>query len=158
MHASSKMLWVRSFLQELGFLIQSAMPTYCDNQATIFLANNPTFHERTKHIESDCHTIRHQVLDAFFTTRYVGSSYQLPNILTKGLSTTSYDSIFCKLGLFDLYALAWGGVWVYSGHNGTFVILDLLLSPLPYMSLFSSLIFLNKDHFLIFHILKGDKN
>ena len=50
MHASSKMLWVRSFLDELSFPIRGVMPMYCDSQATIFLANSPTFHERSKHI------------------------------------------------------------------------------------------------------------
>ena len=92
MHASSKILWVRSFLQELGFLVQGDMPMYCDNQAVVFIANIYTFHKHTKHIKIDCHAIRHRVLDAY--------------ILTKELSTTSYDSISLKLGLFDLYAPA----------------------------------------------------
>ena len=106
MHASFEMHWVRSFLQELGFLVQGVMPMYCDNQAAIFLANNPTFHERTKHIEIDCHAIRHQVLDGFITTPYAGSSHQLADILAKGLSKAFYDSISRKLGLFDLNASA----------------------------------------------------
>ena len=46
--------------------------------------------------------------------------------------------------LFDLYALAWEGAWVYMGHNDTFVILDLQLSlftPIcPSSPLFFSLI------------------
>ena len=82
------------------------MPMYCDNQAAIFLANNPTFHERIKHIKIDYHAIRHRVLDGFITTPYVDSSHQLADILIKGLSMASYDSISCKLDLFDLYAPA----------------------------------------------------
>ena len=75
MHASSEMLLVYSFIQDLGFLIQGTLPMYCDNQAAIFLVNNPTFHERTNHIEIDCHAIRHQVLDRFIITPYVSSSH-----------------------------------------------------------------------------------
>ena len=103
MHASYKMLWVHSFLQELGFPVQGVMPIYYDNQGAIFLSNNLTFHERTRHIEIDFHVIRHWVLDGFVNTLYVGSSHQLADILTKGLSTASYDSISRKLRLFDLY-------------------------------------------------------
>ena len=105
MHASSEMLWVRSFLEELGFPVQGTMPMYCDNQAAIFLANNPTFHERAKHIVIDCHAIHHRVLDGFITTPYVGSSHQVAGILANGLSTASYNSTSRKLGLFDLYVL-----------------------------------------------------
>ena len=147
MHACSEMLWVLSFLQEIGFPVHAHVLWWTSCNLS---SNNPTFHERTKHIEIDCHAICHQVLDGFITTHYVGSSHQLVDILTKGLSTAFYDSISCKLGLFDLYSQAWGGVWVYMGHNVTFVILDFLLSPLTYMSLFSSLLFLNQDHYLYF--------
>ena len=82
------------------------MLMYCDNQAAIFLANNPTFHECTKHLDIDCHAILHGVLDWFITTRYVSSSHHVADILTKGLSMASYDFISHKLGLFDLYSPA----------------------------------------------------
>ncbi|CAA6654666.1 unnamed protein product [Spirodela intermedia] len=31
---------------------------HCNNQAVIFIAGNPTFHEQIKHIEIDYHYIR----------------------------------------------------------------------------------------------------
>ena len=105
-HTSSKLLWIRSLLHELGFPVQEAMPMYCDNQAAIFIANNPTFHERTKHIEIDCHAIRDRVLFGLISTPHVGTSGKLADIFTKGLSTTTYDVISSKLGLFDIYAPA----------------------------------------------------
>ena len=83
MHASSKMLWVHPFLQELGFPIQGGMAIYYDNQGAIFLSNNLNFHKCTKHIEIYFHAIRHWVLDGFVNTLYVGSSQQLADIVTK---------------------------------------------------------------------------
>ena len=37
----------------------TSIHTYCDNQATIFIANNLVFYEHTKHIEIDYHFIQH---------------------------------------------------------------------------------------------------
>nr|ADK92880.1 retrotransposon 4 protein [Hypericum perforatum] len=59
--ATSEIVWVRSVLQELQFNIPCPMNLFCDNVAAIHIATNPVFHERTKHIEVDCHFIRDKV-------------------------------------------------------------------------------------------------
>ena len=61
------------------------MMLVCDNQAALHMASNPVFHEKTKHIEMDCHFIREKIVSGCITTSFVNSSDQLANIFTKPL-------------------------------------------------------------------------
>ena len=57
-----EMVWLQSFVQDLGITTPMPMPIHCDNKAAIFIAGNLAFHERTKHIEIDYHFICGKVL------------------------------------------------------------------------------------------------
>ncbi|XP_028086237.1 uncharacterized protein LOC114287156 [Camellia sinensis] len=105
-HTASEILWVQSLLQDFGFSVPTPMTMSCDNQAAIFIANNPVFHERTKHIEVDCHFIHDLLLRKQLVTPYVHSEDQLGDILTKPLARPSFHRLSVKLDMFDLYAPA----------------------------------------------------
>ena len=68
------MVWLLSFLQDLGITTRMSMLMHCDNQKTIFLSGNFAFHERTKHIEIDFHFIYDKVLMGVISTPHVSSS------------------------------------------------------------------------------------
>ncbi|RVW25612.1 Retrovirus-related Pol polyprotein from transposon RE1 [Vitis vinifera] len=59
--ATCELIWLRHLLRELRFGKDEQMKLICDNQAALHIASNPVFHERTKHIEVDCHFIREKI-------------------------------------------------------------------------------------------------
>jgi hypothetical protein len=57
----NELIWIKQILADIGIEIRGSMKIFCDNQAARHIASNPVFHERTKHIEVDCHFIREKV-------------------------------------------------------------------------------------------------
>ena len=102
--ATCKLIWLKQFLQELRFWNDGQMTLVCDNQAALYITSNPIFHERTKHIEVDCHFIREKIASGCMTTSFVNSSDQLADIFTKSLRGPRIQFISNKLGEYNLYA------------------------------------------------------
>ena len=58
---SCELIWLKNLLTDHGFDNNTPMLLFCDNQAATHATTNPMFHERTKHLEVDCHFIHQQV-------------------------------------------------------------------------------------------------
>ncbi|RVX21545.1 Retrovirus-related Pol polyprotein from transposon TNT 1-94 [Vitis vinifera] len=104
--ATCELIWLRQLLQELRFGKDEQIKLVCDNQAALHIASNPVFHERTKHIEVDCHFIREKIASGCVATSFVNSNDQLANIFTKSLRGPRIKYICNKLGAYDIYAPA----------------------------------------------------
>ena len=65
--ATSEAIWIRNLLHSLRVPVPAAQ-LYCDNQAALHIATDSIFHERTKHIEIDCHFVRERLLSGEITT------------------------------------------------------------------------------------------
>jgi hypothetical protein len=57
----SELIWIKQVLADLNIKVEEPMKMFCDNQSARHIATNPVFHERTKHIEVDCHFVREKV-------------------------------------------------------------------------------------------------
>lgn len=101
--ACCELSWVRYLLRDLGILQQEPAELYCDNRAALHIAANPVFHERTRHIEMDCHYIRDKIQDGSITTKFVRSAHQLADVLTKPLGKEIFIPMVRKLGVQDIH-------------------------------------------------------
>lgn len=101
-----ELVWLRNLLGEIGFAQSKPMNLYCDNEAAIHIANNPVFHERTKHIEVDCHFTREKLEDGTISTPFVRTGNQLADVFTKALPGSRISFICNKLGMINIYAPA----------------------------------------------------
>ncbi|KAL0404527.1 UNVERIFIED_CONTAM: Retrovirus-related Pol polyprotein from transposon RE2 [Sesamum radiatum] len=50
--------WISFLLKDFRIAISTLIPFWCDNQAALHITANPVFHERTKHLDIDCHVVR----------------------------------------------------------------------------------------------------
>jgi hypothetical protein len=85
-----ELTWLRYLLTDLHMPVSDPVTLHCDNQAALHIAKNPVFHERTQHIEMDCHFIRDKILRGEIVTRYVISSQQLADVFTKALGKEKF--------------------------------------------------------------------
>ncbi|XP_019259265.1 PREDICTED: uncharacterized protein LOC109237415 [Nicotiana attenuata] len=54
----AELIWLYGLLTEVDTKIQLPINIYSDSKAAIQIAANPIYHERTKHIEIDCHFVQ----------------------------------------------------------------------------------------------------
>ncbi|CAI7816500.1 unnamed protein product [Closterium sp. NIES-53] len=80
-----EIVWQRHLLAELGEEQQGPTPLYCDSQGAIDLAKNPVLHGLTKHMRVNWHWTRSMVTAGEVELRYVKTTGQPADMMTKRL-------------------------------------------------------------------------
>ncbi|XP_019262483.1 PREDICTED: uncharacterized protein LOC109240315 [Nicotiana attenuata] len=99
---TAEITWLVRLLADLSAPPTLPVPLHSDSQAAIHIARNPVFHERTKHVELDCHFVRQQFLAGLISLSFVPSKDQVADLFTKPLSGISHTNIMRKLGVLSL--------------------------------------------------------
>lgn len=94
-----EVLWVTQLLKELGLKHLPPTVLKCDNNVALSIAANPVLHERTKHIEVDCHFIREKIVEGILNLTYLPTKNQLVDVLIKILPSSQFKNLLSKLGV-----------------------------------------------------------
>ena len=84
-------------LRDLGTFLSNTPVLWCDNLSALALASNPVFHARTKHIKVDYHFVREKVVYRDVAVKFISTTDQLADILTKSLPSPSFTRLHDKL-------------------------------------------------------------
>ena len=97
--------WITHLLLDLHLPLHLPVLMHRDNKAAQHVAENPVFHERTKHLNIDCHYTRDKVLEGFLQTTHVSSQEQLAHLMTKPFSESQHNFLCSRLGLLDSHPI-----------------------------------------------------
>jgi hypothetical protein len=84
--ATAEVMWVQSILHELRIACSRSARLWCDNMGAKYLASNPIFHGRMKHIKVDYHFVRDRVQKELLEVRFISTDDQVADGFTKALS------------------------------------------------------------------------
>ncbi|CAM8914356.1 unnamed protein product [Rhodiola kirilowii] len=101
-HASCEVSWLTRLLADLQIQVPTHVALFCDNMTAMHIARNPVFHERTKHVELDCHMVRQHLSSGFISPHFVASLEQPADLLTKALSADQLEQFCGKLNVLNM--------------------------------------------------------
>ncbi|GJV09343.1 hypothetical protein Tco_1346999 [Tanacetum coccineum] len=90
---SKEAVWLKMLLEELGYK-QEKITLFCDNQSALYLARNPAFHSKTKHIRVQYHFVREKVEEGTVDMQKIHTDDNVADYLTKAINCDKF--IWCR--------------------------------------------------------------
>ncbi|GJU09188.1 hypothetical protein Tco_1125618 [Tanacetum coccineum] len=87
--ASKEAVWLKLLLEELRY-IQEKINLFCDNQSALYLARNPTFHSKTKHIRFQYHFVREKVEEGTIVMQKIHTDDNVVDYMTKAINCDKF--------------------------------------------------------------------
>lgn len=100
---AAEVTWLIGLFKELGVQLDLPVNMDSDSKVVIQIAVNPIFHQRTKHIDIDCHFVREKVCQGILKTEHVTTKNQPADLLTKGLGRVQHNILLNKLGMKNVF-------------------------------------------------------
>ncbi|GJW73316.1 hypothetical protein Tco_0132686 [Tanacetum coccineum] len=91
--ASKEAVWLKMLLEELGHE-QEKITLFCDNQSALYLARNPAFHSKTKHIRVQYHFVREKVEEGTVDMQKIHTDDNVADYMTKAINCDKF--IWCR--------------------------------------------------------------
>ncbi|KAM3381237.1 hypothetical protein P3S68_006810 [Capsicum galapagoense] len=99
----AELTWLVRLLSDLSVNPSLSISLHSASKAAIHIAKILIFHERTKHVDLDCHFVRQQFLAGLISLSFVPSTCQIADIFTKSLSGPQHHRILDAGYLSDPY-------------------------------------------------------
>jgi hypothetical protein len=81
----------RNLLESIGIKLQYPIEIHCDNVGAIYLANNHTTSQRTKHIDTRQHFVREYIEDDIIKVVFIKSEENQADIFTKNPTEETFQ-------------------------------------------------------------------
>lgn len=96
--ASKELIWLKTFLEELGKQ-QANYSLYCDNESAVKLAKNPVYHGKTKHIGMRYHFVRDLISEGTISLKNISGASNPADMFTKSVVLEKLKLCVASAGL-----------------------------------------------------------
>lgn len=95
--------WLIYLLADLQILHPQDALLYTDSKPASDIASNHIHHERTKHIQLNCHIVCEKLQEGLIKIIHIPSKHRLADILTKHLGSLIFHHFISKIGMINIH-------------------------------------------------------